>query len=65
MDELEPNPSDVATYRIGDDFYGLSVHELETRIVVYTSEIERLRSELDKKTREKTAADALFSKKQS
>jgi len=64
MDELAPKLDDIATYRIGDDLYGLSVHELDARILAYTSEIERLRGELDKKNREKHAADALFSKKQ-
>ncbi|MEM9600085.1 MAG: DUF1192 domain-containing protein [Pseudomonadota bacterium] len=63
MDELDPKPSEVETYRIGESLYGLSVHELEARIAAYGEEILRLEVERDKKSRERSAADALFAPK--
>ncbi len=48
------------SYRLDEDLYGLSLHELEQRITAYESEIERLRRELAKKGSERNAADKLF-----
>ena len=50
-------------YRVGENLYSLSVHELETRIRAYEHEVARLRAELTKKSGERSAADALFSPK--
>lgn len=47
----------------GEDLYGLSVKELEQRIMDYRGEIIRLEAELSKKSAERSAADALFGKK--
>jgi len=47
-------------FAIGEDLYGVSLNELETRISVLSAEISRLEAELDKKKRERTAADKLF-----
>ena len=62
MDEDVLSREELDRYRIGEDLYGLSLHELETRIAAYEVEITRLRAELEKKAREKNAADQLFSK---
>ena len=48
------------TYRLDEDLYGLSLHELEQRIAAYQAEIERLQRELAKKGSERSAADRLF-----
>ncbi len=48
------------SYRLDEDLYGLSLHELEQRIAAYQGEIERLRRELAKKGDERSAADKLF-----
>ena len=61
MDENDARAGE--DYRIGEDLYGLSRHELEARIHAYAAEIDRLRGELSKKSSERTAADALFGPK--
>lgn len=63
MDELAPKPTETETYQIGEGLYGLSVHELDARIQAYREEIARLEAERDKKSRERSAADALFAPK--
>ncbi|MGB3457123.1 MAG: DUF1192 domain-containing protein [Litorimonas sp.] len=62
MDDDAPTPDEPATYRIGEGLYGLSLHELEARIAAYGAEIARLEAEKEKKSRERLAADQLFSK---
>lgn len=62
MDDDGLSREELDRFRIGEDLYGLSLHELETRMKAYEAEIERLRGELAKKTQEKHAADQLFSK---
>lgn len=62
MDDNDTKRRDNQTYRIGEELYGLSVHELEARIAAYEAETIRLRVELDKKAQEKLAADQLFGK---
>lgn len=47
----------------GEDLYGLSVSELEARILVYQLEIVRLQAERAKKQTESEAAHAIFGKK--
>lgn len=47
----------------GEDLYGLSVKELQSRIEIYRLEIERLGVELKKKEGERSAADLLFKPK--
>jgi len=49
-------------FKIGEDLYGISIEELQTRITVMQSEISRLQDELIKKKNEKDAADSLFKK---
>ncbi len=61
MDENLPRKM-IAQPTLGEDLYGLSVHELQQRIEDYRSEIIRLEAELAKKTSERSAADALFKK---
>jgi len=56
-------PASTAKAMIGEDLYGLSVHELEQRIDSYKAEITRLEAELAKKSSERSAADALFGPK--
>ena len=62
MDEDGLTREELDRFRIGEDLYGLSLHELEIRITAYDAEIERLKAELKKKAQEKLAADQLFSK---
>lgn len=62
MDENDPKRHEMDTYRINEGLYGLSLHELDARIVAYEREISRLRAELTKKAAEKDAADHLFRK---
>jgi len=50
-------------FEIGEDLYGVSVMELETRIIRLGEEITRLEAELTKKRRDLSAADLLFSPK--
>jgi len=50
-------------FEIGEDLYGASVTELETRIISLQKEITRLEAELSKKRRDLSAADLLFSPK--
>jgi len=50
-------------FDIGEDLYGVSVAELETRIKRLHVEIGRIEAELAKKKRELSAADLLFSPK--
>ena len=50
-------------FDIGEDLYGVSVAELKTRITRLNSEVARIEAELEKKKRELSAADLLFSPK--
>lgn len=61
---MDDNPRKTTTQPIfGEDLYGLSVEELEQRILDYKGEITRLEIELTKKSAERSAAEALFGKK--
>ncbi len=48
---------------IGENLDAVSLAELEQRIIALDSEIARIRSEIDRKTRAQGAADAFFTKK--
>ena len=50
-------------FEIGDDLYGVSVDELNTRVSVLKAEISRIELELSKKSAELSAADLLFKPK--
>ena len=49
--------------QIGEDLYGISIDELEARILILKSEINRLEHELRKKKQERNAAENLFAPK--
>jgi len=49
-------------FQLGEDLYGISIEELDTRISVLKNEISRLEDELIKKKSERNAADDLFKK---
>ncbi len=49
-------------FQIGEDLYGVSIEELETRILALESEIFRLQEELKHKKSERNAAESLFKK---
>lgn len=51
------------TFQIGDDLYGVSVDELNTRIGALKAEISRIELELSKKSADLSAADLLFKPK--
>jgi uncharacterized small protein (DUF1192 family) len=57
-DELKPKPPKAVT--VGEDLKTLSVAELEARIVTFTAEIERVKTELQAKKAHEAAAAALF-----
>jgi uncharacterized small protein (DUF1192 family) len=57
-DELKPKPPKTVT--VGEDLKTQSVAELEARIVTFTAEIERVRTELQAKKAHEAAAAALF-----
>jgi uncharacterized small protein (DUF1192 family) len=48
------------TITVGEDLYGVSIHELEARIVIFNAEIARVERELTKKRAEREAADSVF-----
>ena len=50
-------------FQIGEDLYGISVDELNTRLGVLKAEITRIELELTKKSAELSAADLLFKPK--
>lgn len=50
-------------FDLGEDLYGISVAELETRVTRLQAEIERIEDELRKKKKDLSAADLLFAPK--
>lgn len=50
-------------FQIGEDLYGVSVDELNTRVGVLKGEISRIELELSKKSADLSAADLLFKPK--
>lgn len=50
-----------SVFSIGEDLYGVSVAELQSRIGLLNTEISRIEAELAKKQRELDAAQQLFS----
>jgi len=50
-------------FQIGEDLYGVSVDELNSRLSVLKAEITRIELELTKKSAELSAADLLFKPK--
>jgi uncharacterized small protein (DUF1192 family) len=58
--EEEDRPRKKVTHEIGQDLSLLSVEELTERIVLMTSEIERLQAAMGKKRASKDAADSFF-----
>lgn len=60
FDDDAPRPSRQIT--VGEELYGHSVAELEERVERLKAEIERTQAEMRKKTSERAAADAFFSR---
>ena len=58
--EDDDNPRKKVTHEIGQDLSLLSVEELTERIVLMTSEIERLQIAMTKKRASKEAANSFF-----
>ena len=50
-------------FQVGEDLYGISVDELNTRLAVLRTEIIRIEAELAKKSADLNAADLLFKPK--
>jgi uncharacterized small protein (DUF1192 family) len=65
MSVFDDNPpkSKLGNAAPGEDLYGLSVSELDARIILYQQEIARLEAERTKKAAESAAAHAIFGKK--
>lgn len=51
------------SFELGEDLYGVSVAELKSRLGRLQAETTRIEAELDKKKRDLSAADQLFSPK--
>jgi len=58
--EDDDRPRKKITHEVGQDLSLLSVEELTERIVLLTSEIERLQQAMTKKRASKDAANAFF-----
>ena len=58
--EDDDRPRKKVTHEMGQDLSLLSVEELNERIVLLTSEVERLRAAVTKKRASKEAADSFF-----
>jgi uncharacterized small protein (DUF1192 family) len=58
--EDDDKPRKKVSHEIGQDLSLLSVEELNGRIVLMQSEIERLQAAVVKKQASKTAADSFF-----
>jgi len=56
-------PQSDTKFEIGEDLYGVSIAELETRIDLLDSERVRIEAELSRKKSEFSMADNLFRKK--
>lgn len=50
-------------FQIGEDLYGVSVDELNTRLALLKAEMSRIEAELAKKSADLSAADLLFKPK--
>jgi uncharacterized small protein (DUF1192 family) len=61
MDD-DDSPKKPAIMVIGENLDAISVAELEQRIQLLDSEIERLRAEVARKQQSRSAADAFFRK---
>ncbi|MDH4980812.1 DUF1192 domain-containing protein [Hyphomicrobium sp. D-2] len=59
-DDIVPKTAKGIQVVVGDNLETLSVAELEQRILVFETEIVRVRDELEKKRRHEAAASALF-----
>ena len=63
LDELFPNkPDDPLTQLTKQDLDPLSVEELEARIVILQSEIERVKAKLQNAVNFRATAESLFKK---
>jgi len=51
------------TISVGEDLYGISIEELKDRLSLFEAEIIRVKAELEKKTRERSAAEDIFGSK--
>lgn len=60
-DDITPKKPKT-TAAVGDNLETLSVAELEARIAAFEEEIERVKSELERKRRHEASANALFKK---
>jgi uncharacterized small protein (DUF1192 family) len=58
--EDDDRPRKKVSHEIGQDLSLLSVEELDERIALLTSEIERLREAMTKKRASKEAANSFF-----
>jgi uncharacterized small protein (DUF1192 family) len=59
-DELAAGPARKASHEIGQDLSRLSVEELGERVALLQEEIERLKREADRKSKQRSAANLLF-----
>lgn len=60
MDKAACMAQSDTNFNVGEDLYGVSVEELQTRIEVLEAEISRITGELDKKRAERDDAERLF-----
>lgn len=61
MDELDLK-NFGASFRVGDDLYGISVSQLKERIEALNAELARITQAIQKKNEELTTAETFFMK---
>jgi uncharacterized small protein (DUF1192 family) len=59
---LDDNKSHGEDYRVGQDLYAASVEDMRAWAEALRREIIRLDAEIEKKQRERAAADSIFKK---
>jgi len=52
----------VPPYEVGQDLYAASVEEMQAWTVLLTHDIDRLKTAIEKKQKERAAAESIFNK---
>lgn len=52
----------VPPYEVGQDLYAASVEEMQAWTILLTHDIDRLKTAIEKKQKERAAAESIFNK---